>query len=109
MSPLHTVVPSVQHTRFVLLPSIVVQIPLLYLPLYIRVVAELAFVTFITSPSLIKHAKDGLRIHTKRYLLHLHGFQKRNFLFSTLLLFSLLFLSKDLFSLLLDSRARFTG
>ena len=70
---------------------------------------ELALVTFIAIPSLIEHAKDGLRIHAGRYLLHLDRFQESSLLLSALLILEFLFLPKGPFPFLLESRARFTG
>ena len=100
---------SVRRTRLVLLPCIIVYIPLLNLPLHIRIVTELALVAFITGPSLVKRAKHSFRIHPKRYLLHLHGSQESSFLLSTFLFLGLLFLAKGPLPLFLEGCARFTG
>ena len=57
---------------FVLLPCVLIQILLLRFPLYAQIVTKFALLPFFAVPLLVEYAHHRLRVHTKRYLLHLH-------------------------------------
>lgn len=83
---IHTQNCNALRTLHLLFSRIFVQVSLLDLSAYVKVMTEFALGSLFTIPRLEECTQHCLRVHTKRHLLHLRGLQECCLLLLTLLL-----------------------
>ena len=97
-----------RRTFKLVLPSILIQIPLVHPPSHIPIMTKLALAALLTTPRLEKLTQHRLGIHTKRHLL-LHGIEERGLLLPAFLLISFLLCPQLLLPLLGERLRRLAG